>query len=819
MARLQGRIVINPKVLTDNRDALAIAYNEAYRMVMEANNFEPMAEPTEEQKQFFADTAYANDPLQLKRTITARIATYDDSVPNPTPEQYQDVVNMLEMVQQAGVIQNQEEEDVVTSTLEDMTEKAGQMEQLQPMGEGTMPVEPGAMEPGAMPVEPGAMPDEQGAMPTEQGAEEPMPQVVDPAMLQQLMGGGEGAAGGNEQLMAQAADKGGSVTDEEYKRLMDTMPPQPRPDDEDNRLAEALPPPPEPEGPTVLAAQIKASKDVDGIEQFRSYDDGKNGPNEPTDDLGYRYVGDIFNGKGQQQASNSTVDGGTVGPIKNDGSGAGGISDEEYNKLMETMPPQPNPDDEYNRLMETIPPQPPKPLTKDELTDKIRQRFETIKSLQMRPTIGEAIPKKSETQFDKDTRAVQELENKLAANQADADRRKEHADGLNRTLDQVADNLNKAGSTPAPEATTAPEATASSSQPTQRQKWDFSGALGKMNAQSVGARSYTDASGKRITEYQPVEGLDAARAIRQSNNSASGRILRMADMAQKNGGVDYIIGRLNDEKTGASVRKNIEKQLAAFDSLRESYEKGGLIQYDNDGNVISAPDGWKERIAAANMLRYALNRRASDSTAAGATQEAASGATQEAASGATQEAAAETAKARSLTQGEKKQLAKELGVKIIESDEQKPKESGEQKPKNGSGPLTIEQRTERMLYNNDLINNQYARFAINNFRTFDGGGGGGNIISDGQVNASRDFMRRQAERMSPEEQRGIFKYAETGNFSHLPDSIKALGEENKDIIDQIIKGIPGTDASLLGALTDNIGGLYGQNLRRRYLGD
>ena len=52
MARLQGRIVINPKVLTDNRDALAIAYNEAYRMVMEANNFEPMAEPTEEQMQF-----------------------------------------------------------------------------------------------------------------------------------------------------------------------------------------------------------------------------------------------------------------------------------------------------------------------------------------------------------------------------------------------------------------------------------------------------------------------------------------------------------------------------------------------------------------------------------------------------------------------------------------------------------------------------------------------------------------------------------------------------------------------------------------------
>lgn len=205
MARLQGRIVINPKVLTDNRDALAIAYNEAYRMVMEANNFEPMAEPTEEQLQFFADTAYANDPLQLKRTITARIATYDDSVPNPTPEQYQDVVNMLEMVKQAGVIQNKEEEDVVTSTLEDMTEKAGQLEQLQPAEQGTM--EEGATPEGAMPqaaMPEGAMPPE-GDVPAEGGE----PQGLDPAMLQQMMGGG------NEQLMAQAADKGGSVLPED----------------------------------------------------------------------------------------------------------------------------------------------------------------------------------------------------------------------------------------------------------------------------------------------------------------------------------------------------------------------------------------------------------------------------------------------------------------------------------------------------------------------------------------------------------------------------------------------------------------------------
>ena len=83
----------------------------------------------------------------------------------------------------------------------------------------------------------------------------------------------------------------------------------------------------------------------------------------------------------------------------------------------------------------------------------------------------------------------------------------------------------------------------------------------------------------------------------------------MAAQAQENGGVDYIVKRLSDDKTGAGVSANIKKQLASFDALRESYEKGGLIQYDDKGNVVSAPDGWKERIAAANMLREALGKQ------------------------------------------------------------------------------------------------------------------------------------------------------------------------------------------------------------------
>ena len=567
MARLQGRIVINPKVLTDNRDALAIAYNEAYRMVMEANNFEPMAEPTEEQVQFFADTAYANDPLQLKRTITARIATYDDSVPNPTPEQYQDVVNMLEMVQQAGVIQNQEEEDVVSSTLEDMTEKAGQMEQLNPMGEGAM--SQGAMGPGAMPE--GAMPE--SAMPTD-GA---MPEGVEPAMLQQAVGGGL------EQLGAQAADSGGNVTEDDlidylYNRELSI------------REAEANEPYRQKrEANRELSSDIQDAIDAaksDGIDIRR--DDANRARTEYTqkaDDIQARLErGEITRQEADIEYRNTITE---------------SMNKDLANDLADV---QSQVDKEAARLQSARP--------NEMATEELRKRLETEKSLTMRPTDPNApiVPAKNEGE--------EALEYLLQDSGQDmqGNATNEATDGIAR---QTSQNTPAPGTTapetPAPETpapeTPAPDTPAPEPQQTKQQKWDFSGALGKMNAQSAGARSYTDASGKRITEYTPVEGLDAARAIRQSNNSASGRILRMADMAQKNGGVDYIVGRMNDEKTGAGVRKNIEKQLASFDSLRESYEAGGLIQYDKDGNVVNAPEGWKERIAAANMLREALGKQ------------------------------------------------------------------------------------------------------------------------------------------------------------------------------------------------------------------
>lgn len=120
-----ARIVLNPAVFHDKRDALCVAFDEALRLVMEENGFEPVSEPTEEQRKFFADTAYADDELQLRRTILARIATLDTSVKDPTDEQLEETVEMLEMVMEVGAPQNEWEQSAV-QRLHDVLERTRQ---------------------------------------------------------------------------------------------------------------------------------------------------------------------------------------------------------------------------------------------------------------------------------------------------------------------------------------------------------------------------------------------------------------------------------------------------------------------------------------------------------------------------------------------------------------------------------------------------------------------------------------------------------------------------------------------------------------------
>ena len=92
------RIVINPTTFKNSKDALCVAFNEGFRLWMEANDFQPQSEPTDAQRKFFSDTAYADDELQLRRTILARIATFDTSVKDPTDDQLSETAEFLNAV-------------------------------------------------------------------------------------------------------------------------------------------------------------------------------------------------------------------------------------------------------------------------------------------------------------------------------------------------------------------------------------------------------------------------------------------------------------------------------------------------------------------------------------------------------------------------------------------------------------------------------------------------------------------------------------------------------------------------------------------------
>lgn len=105
-----ARIVINPQVFKDSRDAMCVAFDEGFRILMEVNGFDPVAEPTEKQRKFFSDTEYAHDELMLRRTILARICTFDTSVDDATDEQLQEALEFLDAVLEAGFCKTQWEQ-------------------------------------------------------------------------------------------------------------------------------------------------------------------------------------------------------------------------------------------------------------------------------------------------------------------------------------------------------------------------------------------------------------------------------------------------------------------------------------------------------------------------------------------------------------------------------------------------------------------------------------------------------------------------------------------------------------------------------------
>ena len=107
------RIVINPTTFRNSKDALCVAFNEGFRLWMEANDFQPQSEPTAAQRKFFSDTAYADDEVQLRRTILARIATFDTSVKDPTDDQLAETASFLNAVLESDWCKNEWERNSV----------------------------------------------------------------------------------------------------------------------------------------------------------------------------------------------------------------------------------------------------------------------------------------------------------------------------------------------------------------------------------------------------------------------------------------------------------------------------------------------------------------------------------------------------------------------------------------------------------------------------------------------------------------------------------------------------------------------------------
>ena len=135
------RIVINPAVFEDKRDALCVAWDEAIRVAMESMGFEPQSEPTDRQRKFFSDTAYADDEVQLRRTILARIATFDTSVKDPTDDQLAETGSFLDAVLESDWCKNEWERNCVYRLAEAVKASVG-AEPVEPRPEPVKPREP-----------------------------------------------------------------------------------------------------------------------------------------------------------------------------------------------------------------------------------------------------------------------------------------------------------------------------------------------------------------------------------------------------------------------------------------------------------------------------------------------------------------------------------------------------------------------------------------------------------------------------------------------------------------------------------------------------
>lgn len=182
---MPGVIKINPSVFKDERDALAVAWNEGLRLWMEDHDYEVQSEPTDEQRAKLSDTAYANDEDAMRKTVMARVITRDTSAPNPSAEQKAEAYALLQMIGDT------------------LPEGSGDLEALELLAEdfeadyqqlsGEVPEQPGEVpEEAVIPEGPEDLSAEvPGATETDQVSDQVTDQVTDQAGTQAAVEGGE----------------------------------------------------------------------------------------------------------------------------------------------------------------------------------------------------------------------------------------------------------------------------------------------------------------------------------------------------------------------------------------------------------------------------------------------------------------------------------------------------------------------------------------------------------------------------------------------------------------------------------------------------
>ena len=83
-----GSVVLNPFSKLSSKELSFLVDNESIRLKMNQDKFVPPEfEITPEQKEFFAKTAYKDNPVAMRQTILARIYSGDNQSMQYTPEQ------------------------------------------------------------------------------------------------------------------------------------------------------------------------------------------------------------------------------------------------------------------------------------------------------------------------------------------------------------------------------------------------------------------------------------------------------------------------------------------------------------------------------------------------------------------------------------------------------------------------------------------------------------------------------------------------------------------------------------------------------------